>query len=290
MKQEQVMQKSFLVNIALIIIKITSGFVFTSVALIADGVHSISDLLSDVFVILGIRHSLKPADDEHPFGHGKFEYVLSLFLGLSITFIAYNLGRQVILSWNDTLQVPATISLVVVVVVIVVKLFLARYLIAQGKEMDSEVVSASGVESLTDVISSAVVFVGILGVILGNAFNITWMLYGDKVASVLIALFIIRIGITIIIKAINSLQGRSVKEDITSQYLSCIQDVPGVLNVDHLDMIAYGPYYQAIVDIRVQGELTVKEGHDIAHDVQEKLLENEKVCHVSVHVNPGDPK
>jgi cation diffusion facilitator family transporter len=290
MKQEQVMQKSFLVNIVLIIIKVASGFVFSSVALIADGVHSVSDLLSDIFVILGIRHSLKPADDEHPFGHGKFEYVLSLFLGLSIIFIAYNLAHQVIISWNDTLQIPAMISLVIVVIVIVVKLILARYLIAKGQEMDSEIVSASGAESFTDVVSSGVVFIGILGVIIGNQLGIGWMLYGDKVASIIIALFIIRIGISIIIKAINSLQGRSVKEDITDQYLMCIQDVPGVLNVDHLDMIAYGPYYQAIVDIRVKGDMTVKEGHDIAHHVQEKLLENEKVCHVSVHVNPGDPK
>lgn len=290
MKQEQVMKKSFLVNIVLIIIKIASGFVFSSVALIADGVHSVSDLLSDIFVILGIRHSLKPADDEHPFGHGKFEYVLSLFLGLSIIFIAYNLGQQVILSWNDTMQIPAVLSLVVVVIVIVVKLFLARYLIAKGHEMDSEVVSASGVESFTDVVSSGVVFIGILGVIIGNQLDISWMLYGDKVASVIIALFIIRIGITIIIKAINSLQGRSVKKDITDQYLSSIQEVPGVLNVDHLDMIAYGPYYQAIVDIRVRGDITVTAGHDIAHTVQETLLKNEKVCHVSVHVNPGDSK
>ncbi|MCF7925452.1 MAG: cation transporter, partial [Candidatus Izimaplasma sp.] len=83
MKLKQIMYRSFVVNSLLIVIKIISGFIFNSVALVADGVHSISDLLSDVFVILGIGHSFKPADDDHPFGHGKFEYVLSLLLGLS---------------------------------------------------------------------------------------------------------------------------------------------------------------------------------------------------------------
>lgn len=290
MKHESIMKKSFFVNIGLIIVKIISGIFFNSIALIADGVHSFSDLLSDVFVILGIRHSLKPADEDHPFGHGKFEYVLSLFLGISIIFIAYNLGKNVIMNWNDTLGVPSTISLIVILIVVIVKLYLARYLIRKGKEIDSEIISASGQESFTDVISSGVVFVGVLGVIIGNQWNIRWMLRGDKVASVIIALFIIRIGIIIILDAIKSIQGKSVSSSITDEYMACIQNIEGVLKVDHLEMIAYGPYYQAIVEIRVDGHKTVAEGHAIAHLVEVELKNNEKICHVSVHVNPGGMK
>ena len=90
----KIMRNSFYVNIFLIVVKVLSGIFFNSVALIADGVHSISDLMSDVFVILGMRQVSKPADKEHPFGHGKFEYVLSLFLGMSIILVAYNLGKS----------------------------------------------------------------------------------------------------------------------------------------------------------------------------------------------------
>jgi cation diffusion facilitator family transporter len=290
MNQEHVMRRSFAVNTILILAKIASGLVFSSVALIADGVHSISDLMTDVFVILGIRHSKKPADEEHPFGHGKFEYVLSLFLGLAITLIAYNLGKQVIVDWNVIPGVPRAITLLVVVVVIGVKLILARYLIRQGEALDSEIVRASGAESFSDVISSAVVFVGIAGVLLGDAYGIDWLLYGDKVASVLIALFIIRIGILIVWQAIQSLQGKKANPAIALEYLACIQDIDGVLKVDHLDLISYGPYYQAIVDIRVDGAMSVKAGHDIAERVEAALMNNEKICHVSVHVNPGGPK
>ncbi len=287
MNHEHIMRKSFFVNSALIIVKIASGLLLRSVALVADGVHSISDLLTDVFVILGIRHSIKPADDEHPFGHGKFEYVLSLFLGLAIITIAYNLGRSVIVNWNEFTAVPRLGSLVIVIGVVVTKLYLARYLIRKGVETDSEIIRASGQESLSDVISSCVVFIGIAGVLIGNQLGIDWLLYGDKVASVIIALFIIRIGLLIIWEAIQSIQGKSVKATICAEYKDLIASVDGVLQVDELDMIAYGPYYQAIVEVKVDGSKTVKQGHDIAHDVHDVLMQQEKICHVSVHVNPG---
>lgn len=287
MKHESIMKRSFAVNFALVIVKIASGLIFSSVALIADGVHSISDLLSDIFVILGIRHSVKPADDDHPFGHGKFEYVLSLFLGISIITIAYELGRNVVLNWQDIVLIPKYFSLVIVVIVVMVKFILARYLIRKGTETNSEIISASGKESMTDVLSSGVVFIGISGVLIGHEWGINWLLRGDKIASILIALFIVRIGIEIILNSIKSIQGKSVQLKVSEEYIRLIGKIDGVLAVDHLDMIAYGPYYQAIVDIKVDGRKSVKEGHTIAHNVQGRLLENEKICHVSVHVNPG---
>lgn len=288
MRLRKIMRKSFIVNIVLVILKIISGLIFNSVALIADGVHSISDLLSDIFVLLGIDHSLKPADDDHPFGHGKFEYILSLFLGLSICLIAYNLGKNVILNFNNVTEIPNVLSLVVIVVVVIVKFYLASYLMRKGKEENSEIISASGKESLTDVFSSAVVFIGVGAVLLSEYVDAPWLAKGDKVASIIIALFIIRIGIKIVLDAIHSLQGKTVKMDICTEYKDIIQDVEGVIDVDALDMVAYGPYYQAIVEIRVNANKTVKEGHDIAHNVYEKLMENEKICHVSVHVNPEE--
>jgi cation diffusion facilitator family transporter len=288
MNQEKVMRKSLFVNIFLVFMKIIGGILFKSVSLIADGVHSISDLLSDVFVILGIRHSVKPPDEDHPFGHGKFEYVLSFILGLSIITIAINLGRTVIENFNQATEIPSVISLVVVVIVVVLKLILARYLIKKGTEMDSEIINASGKESLTDVFSSVVVFVGILGVLIGNQTNTPWLLKGDKVASILIALFIIKIGVEIILNSIRSLQGTAVKKEINLEYRKMINQVEGVIEVDHLDMITYGPYYQALVDIRVDGNISVKEGHDIAQNVTKRLYEDEKICHAIVHVNPEE--
>ncbi len=288
MKLESIMKKSFLVNIFLVVIKIITGFLFNSVALIADGIHSISDLLSDIFVILGIRHSLKPADDEHPFGHGKFEYVLSLMLGVFILIIAYGLGKEVIVNYNEPVVIPGVITLIVVIFVVIIKLFLARYLIKKGEEQDSLIIKASGRESLTDVFSSIVVFVGILSVLIGQMLEIDILLKGDKIASIIIALFIINIGIQIIYEAITALQGKAVNPKICNVYKEMIKDTKGVLEVDNIDMITYGPYYQALVDIQVDGNISVKEGHDISAVVSELLYSDEKICHVVVHVNPGE--
>ena len=288
MNLQGIMKKSFAVNIFLVILKIASGLLFNSYALIADGVHSISDLMSDVFVILGIKHSLKPADDEHPFGHGKFEYVLSFVLGLSIILIAYNLAKNVITNFDDIAKVPSMISLIVVIAVVIIKLFLARYLIKKGKETDSQIISASGKESLTDVFSSIVVFFGIISVIIGEQIGLDLLLKGDKIASIIIAIFIVRIGALIIYDAVKSMQGKSVSKEICSVYKKQIQQIDGVIDVDHIDMIAYGPYYQALVDIRVDGNKTVTEGHDIAENVTKALYDNEKICHVVVHVNPDE--
>ncbi|MCF7926935.1 MAG: cation diffusion facilitator family transporter [Candidatus Izimaplasma sp.] len=286
MNLEKIMHKSLFVNLFLIVVKIVFGFLFNSIALIADGIHSVSDLMSDIFVILGIKHSIKPADEDHPIGHGKFEYILSLFLGLTIMLIAYNLGKTVILRFNEAVQIPSALSLIVVLVVVVTKFILARYLIDQGTKTDSSIIKASGKESLTDVFSSGVVFIGVISVLLGDYFNITFLLKGDEVASLIIALFIVRIGLQIIFDAIHSIQGKSVKDEICLEYKKKIINTKGVITVDHLEMIAYGPYYQALVDIRVDGNKTVKEGHDIAHHITENLLKEEKICHAIVHVNP----
>ena len=147
MSQNSVMRKSLFGNMFLVILKIIGGFILHSTALLADGIHSISDLISDVFVLLGIRHSHKPADDDHPFGHGKFEYVLSLFLGLSIMFVAVELAINVIRNWSSVGTVPGWSALVLVVFVIGFKFYLASYLIQAGKKMDSQVIQASGKEA-----------------------------------------------------------------------------------------------------------------------------------------------
>lgn len=280
------MRKSFYGNIFLVAIKIAFGFLFQSMSLIADGVHSISDLLSDVFVLLGVKHSEKPADEEHPFGHGKFEYVLSLLLGFSIITIAYNLGRSVIMNFNDISIIPSKLSIIIVIIVVVLKWFLSRYLLIKGKELDSEIVSASGQESLSDVFSSMIVLIGIVSVLLGQYLSVDWLLKGDKIASLFIALFIIRIGVIIVYNAIVSLQGKAVKKEIRETYEQEIKSIKGVIKVDQLIMIAYGPYYQVLVDIRVKGSMTVTEGHDIAKCVSDTLYKDEKINHVIVHVNP----
>lgn len=287
--QTEVMKKSFGVNAILVIVKITVGILARSSALLADGIHSLSDLLTDVLALFGITQANKPPDKDHPLGHGKIEYVVSLLLGVGILFVAYQLIEGVITNFNEPIVVPGVISLVVAFGVIIVKLILSRYLLKEGDKLSSQIITASGKESLTDVFSSIVVVIGISLVLIGEGLNISLLRYGDRVASVLIAFLIVRIAITIIFEATQSLLGKSANQKLLDKTKEVATQVNGVIRVDHLDMIVYGHYYQVLIDIRVDGKISVKKGHDIAHEVKKALQEkNPKLTHVIVHVNPEE--
>ncbi len=287
--QIEVMKKSFGVNAILVVVKIVVGIFTRSSALVADGMHSLSDLLTDIMALFGITQANKPPDKEHPFGHGKIEYVVSLLLGVGILFVAYQLIESVIANINEPIIVPGILSLVVAIIVIIVKLMLSRYLLANGAKLSSQIITASGKESLTDVFSSIVVVVGVSAVLIGEAFNVTILMYGDRIASVLIAMLIVRIALSIMIEATQSLLGKSANQKILDTTREIASQVEGVIRVDHLDMIVYGHYYQVLIDIRVNGKKTVREGHDIAHLVKMALQKrNPKLTHVIVHVNPEE--
>ena len=284
--RNQVMIKSFVVNAGLIILKALGGIFFASTALIADAIHSLSDFLSDTLVLIGLKHSNKPPDEEHPFGHGKIEYVLSLLLGVGILFIAYQLITHVIGTLRETPTAPSLHAVYVAIGVIVIKVLLARYILVKAKRLDSQVLKASASESYSDALGSAVVVLGIGLGVLGAAFNIPALLYGDALAALVIVIFIVRIAFMIIADAIRSILGKSASKPILDETRAVCESVGGVRQVDKLRMIVYGHYYQVMVDIRVDGNITVKEGHDIASAVKKKLKKSKKIGHVIVHVNP----
>lgn len=280
------MLRSFFINITMIIVKVIGGFVVNSAALIADAVHSASDLFSDVLVLLGLRQSQKPPDSEHPLGHGKIEYVLSIFLGLGVLFIAYQLIRDMILNIGEGPEVPNIYGSFIVIFVIIVKLFLARYLTAHGKRLDSQIVKASGKESFTDVLGSLVVLAGFLLSFLGERYDINALRYGDRVAAFFIALLVIYVGIRIINEAITFVLGKSASDETVKAITKTIYEVKGVRGVDELTVITYGHYYQVTLDIVVNGHLSVEEGHDIAHEVRDILKNNYNIHEAVIHINP----
>jgi cation diffusion facilitator family transporter len=286
MKIKSVMQKSLGVNLSLVMLKLLTGFLFKSAALVADGIHSLSDLMSDVLVLLGLKQTTKPPDDDHPLGHGKFEYILSLLLGLGVLGVAYQLFRSVIEKFNDPISVPNPLTLIVVIITVMAKFVLARYLIQKGNSLNSQVIKASGKESLADVTSSLVVFLGIALALLSQITPLDWLIYGDLVAGLVIGLFIIKVALEIIYDAISSLLGKSADADMIQSLKKEILTIEGVKNVDKLQMIEYGYYYQVMIDIAVDASISVKKGHDIASLCKKTLLNHETITHVIVHVNP----
>lgn len=280
------MLRSFFVNITMIIVKVIGGFAVNSAALIADAVHSTSDLFSDILVLLGLRESQKPPDSEHPLGHGKIEYVLSIFLGLGVLFIAYQLIRDMILNIGEGPEVPNIYGSFIVIFVIAVKIFLARYLTYYGNRLDSQILKASGKESFTDVMGSLVVLGGFLMSFLGDRYDINALRYGDRVAAFFIALLVIYVGIRIIRDAITFVLGKSAPEETIKEIKDTVCNINGVKGVDTITAITYGHYYQVTLDVVVDGELSVEEGHDIAHDVRDALTDKHNIQEAVVHINP----
>ncbi len=284
--REGVMIKSFVVNVFLIGLKLIGGLLFQSVALIADAFHSLSDFLSDIMVIFGLKQANKPPDQEHPIGHGKVEYVLSLFLGMMILFFVYQLVTHQINRIEEDLSIPSLYALVVIMIVIICKLVLSQYIANWGHTLDSQVLKASAQESFTDVLGSVVVLVGVLMSVLGEHFNIGVLLYADQIAAFVIVLFILRVSVMILIDAIRSLLGKSASKRTLKATKDIAEAIEGVIVVDKLTMIVYGHYYQVLVNIKVDGAISVKAGHDIAQQVKDRLLKEHNIGYVTVHVNP----
>lgn len=289
MNRQRVIIKSLCVNGALSLGKFIGGFVFRSAALIADAVHSLSDFLSDILVMVGIRQSERPPDQEHPYGHGKIEYVFSMLLGFGIIFAAAQIIYNVIINITNDIQVPASPALVVIGVVIVSKYVLSRYILSRGKMLGSQVLIASGKESFAEMLGSVVVLLAVTVSIVGERYGLALLVYGDLIGGLIIGIFLLKVAIGIVAQAITSMLGKNAPTEVLDTTRASIQAVKGVIRVDRLRMIVYGHYYQVIVSIRVDGSITVKMGHDIADNVQSMLKENNpKIAHVTVHVNPEE--
>ncbi|MDD4036456.1 MAG: cation diffusion facilitator family transporter [Bacilli bacterium] len=274
---------SLVTNLTLVIFKIIFGIIGHSRALIVDGVHSFSDLITDMVAMAGDRISRVPADKEHPYGHGKAEYITSLFIG-SIIFL---LGLSLII---DTILKPSYIPdnavVIVIVSTIIAKYLLARYIIRIGKLEKNNILISSGQESYTDVLSSLVVLVSFI-LSKFNKYHIIFT-YSDKVGGIIISVLILRVGFRIIKENTNALMDEKVND---KQFLirvnRLIKKCKEVKKVDSIHIIKNGHYYKVNIQISVDRDLTLLESHDIAHKVEDYLKSKiNNMKYIDIHVNP----
>ena len=148
--------KSFGTNLFLSIIKVVFGFVGKSSALVADGLHSFSDLATDAVALFGTHYSMKPADDEHPYGHGRFEYLTCLIIGIVVLFLGYEI---IVSAFNNENVIPSKLVILISLFTIIVKHILASYLINIGNDINNQILISSGKESRMDVVSSLFVLI-----------------------------------------------------------------------------------------------------------------------------------
>ena len=189
----KVMRISIFVNIFLSIIKVTFGWLLRSGALVADGIHSLSDLTTDFFAIIGSFLSRKPADHKHPYGHGNIEYITSLVIALMIMIVGFSVIES---SIKKDFVTPSILVALVSFITILCKLVLSNYIIGKGTHYNNQILLASGKESRADVMSSIVVLLSSLLIQFSNYFPP--LAYTDKVATIIVGIFIIRVGFVIL--------------------------------------------------------------------------------------------
>lgn len=283
-KTSKVMFLSFFVNAFLSIFKILIGFIGKSTALIADGIHSSSDLLTDVVAIVANIFSLKPADREHPYGHGRIEYLTSILIGIIIVIIAFILIYE---TEKNKINIPSKIVIIVSIITILTKYLLSEYLIIKGKKYDNQILTSSGKESRTDVYSSVVVLLSSILMQFQN--KIEYLKYSDKIASIIVALFIIKAGFEIIKENINILIGK--QEDKTEYYdevKNKILNNKYIKNIDKLIIMKYGYYYSLTIEVSMDKNMSVEKSHDELEKIENILKENERTKYINIHINPAD--
>lgn len=282
-KVSVIMGISFLTNSLLSFLKILLGFIFKSGALIADGVHSFSDLVTDVVAIIGSIFSNKPADDKHPYGHGRLEYLTSFFIGLIILGLGFSVVAS---SFNKQIVVPSILVSVVCIFTIISKLFLALFLINRGKVLKNNILISSGKESSTDVLSSIVVLLS--SILIQFSDKISFLKYADMVATIIVGIFIIRVGFLILKDNISILIGEcETDEDTLNELKKAILDFENVKQIDKFELLKYGSYYKLIAEISINGDLSFYDAHSIIHDIENKIKKiNNKIKYVIVHPNP----
>lgn len=274
---------SFITNLILVILKIIFGFIGHSRALIVDGIHSLSDLITDMVAMIGAKISRTPPDKEHPYGHGKAEYITSLFIG-SIIFL---LGLSFII--NTIIKpayIPDNIVVIIIVFTIIIKYLLAKYIIKIGKSENNNILISSGSESFTDVFSSLVVLISFIFSKFNNYHVI--FTYSDKVGGIIISILIFKGGLKIIKENINTLMDEKVNDKIfLNKVNKLIKKCKEVKNVDSIHIIKSGHYYKASIQISVDSNLTLLESHDIAHKVEDYLKSKiNNMEYIDIHVNP----
>jgi len=284
-KITKVLTISFITNLFLSILKIVFGLISNYASLIADGVHSLSDLITDFVSILGNKLSLKPADDKHPFGHGIIEYVTSIMISIIIMILGMNL---IINSFTHENTIPSLFIALVSLFTIIVKFILSSYIIKKGKEYNNNILIASGSESKSDVISSLVVLVSI--VIIQFSDIIPLFSYADIIATIIVSILIIKIGYTILMDNLSKILGEQiVDEEYLKEIKKIIISSKCILEIKNLYILKNGPYYRLVSDVIMDGSITLSKAHEVIEKIENKIKKHDdKIKYVFIHMEPND--
>ena len=276
------------VNFLLLVFKFFAGITGHSAAMLADAVHSLSDFITDIVVIVFVRIAGKPEDKGHDYGHGKYETLATAIIGLLLLCVGFGIfwnGASSIYTFlqGGQLESPGVVALVAALVSIVSKEILYQYTVIQGKKLNSQAVVANAWHHRSDALSSIGTAIGIGGaILLGDHWRVL-----DPVAAVVVSFFIMKVSVRLLIPCVDELLEKSLPEDVEKEIEQTVLSFPGVSQPHHLRTRRIGNYYAIELHVRMDGKITLEEAHSTATAIENKLKEMfGKGTHVGIHVEP----
>lgn len=276
------------VNFLLLVFKFIAGIAGHSAAMLADAVHSLSDFITDVIVIVFVRISAKPEDEGHDYGHGKFETLATALIGIFLLLVGGGIfwnGASSIYRFlqGGDLQEPGMLALVAALVSIVFKEILYQYTVFKGRKLNSQAVIANAWHHRSDAFSSIGTAVGIGGaILLGDR----WLVL-DPVAAVIVSFFIMRVAVRLLLPCVEELLEKSLPAETEEEIMKTILSFPGVSSPHHLRTRRIGSYCAIEVHVRMDGRITLEEAHRTATAIEKRLKEQfGSGTLTSIHVEP----
>jgi len=277
-----------IVSLLLILVKFPAGILGRSAAMIADAVHSLSDLLTDVVVIVFVKTSQKPKDEAHAYGHGKFETLATLIIGVVLLGVGLGIAWSGITTIRGVLEgevhpSPGIIALIAALATIASKEALYRYTIIKGKKLNSPALVANAWHHRSDALSSIGTAIGIGGAIfLGDKWTIL-----DPLAALVVSFFIVKMSFKLIKPCLDELLERSLSDDIKKEIEEIVFSAPDVHQLHNLYTRKIGNYYAIEFHIRMDGNKTLMETHARITEIERQLKERYgSKTHVTIHLEP----
>ena len=280
------------VNVILLLFKFVAGIVGHSAAMVADAIHSLSDFVTDLIVLVFVRISGKPEDKSHDYGHGKYETLAMTIIGMALLAVAIGIvysGMTKIIAWANgaQLEAPGMLALWAALLSVLLKEGVYRYSMVnsmvKARQLKSQAVEANAWHHRSDALSSIGTAVGIGGAIfLGQRWTVL-----DPIASVIVGLFIVKVSIDLLRDGIGDLMEQSLPDVIEDEILGLVASLPDVVEPHDLRTRRIGNHYAIELHILMDGDITLREAHDKASEVEDLLRERYgEETHIAVHVEP----
>jgi cation diffusion facilitator family transporter len=278
---------SVISNIILTVGKIVIGWYGNSDAVFADGIHSAADVFASIIVLLVIKIANKPADKEHPYGHGKAEVIVSGIIGILLFFVAIYVVYEGISGFFHEVESPSLLAMWVALFSYATKVMLYRSSLKVAKQNKSKAIEAIAFDHKADIVASIAAAIGVLISITGNRFDIHFLLYGDKAASIFVAYLIFKIAKEMLTEAFDILLERNIDTETLQEYIAAVKAFEEVKRIDRIRARELGHY--VLVDLRISIDhfKTIKQGHDLAKLIKQRLMDKfDNIQEVLIHLNP----